>query len=148
MTSIVKQVGHVNHVFLWASINYLGGRSFYMPNSSRTSSGRASAILREVPSEKAFFFYRGVDTPLNISARSLNEFLERITTVEPASLAFHSERRDFESWVSMLGDDDLAKKLAGVRGSRLRDEPLRARLYNTTKNRVEQLSRLRMSASR
>jgi uncharacterized protein DUF5752 len=112
-----------------------------MPNATGMNSERASNILREVPPEKAFYFFRGIDNPLNVSARSLKEFLERITTVEPASLAFHSERRDFESWVSMLGDDDLAKKLGGVRGSQLRDEPLRTRLYNTTKNRMEQLSR-------
>jgi hypothetical protein len=94
-----------------------------------------------VPPEKAFYFYRALDSPLNVSARSLKEFLERITTVDPSSLAFHSGRRDFENWVFMLGDHDLAKKLAGVRGSGLRGEPLRARLYNTTKNRLEQLSR-------
>jgi len=113
-----------------------------MPNASGMSSERASAILSEVPMENAFFFYRAIDSPMNISARSLREFLERIATIEPASLAFHSERRDFESWVSMLGDDVLAKKLAGVRTSRLRDELLRTKLYNTTKNRVDQLARL------
>jgi len=118
-----------------------------MTNGSRMSSARASAILREVPPEKAFHFYRAIDNPLHVSARSLTEFLERISTVEPASLAFHSNRKDFENWTSMLGDDDLAKKLAGVRGARLRDEPLRTRLYSTTKDRVDQLSRLGMSTS-
>ena len=118
-----------------------------MTNGSRMSSARASSILREVPPEKAFYFYKDIDSPLHISARSLTEFLERISTVEPASLAFHSNRKDFENWTSMLGDDDLAKKLAGVRGAKLRDEPLRTRLCNTTKNRVEQLSRLGMNAS-
>jgi len=79
---------------------------------------------------------------LNVSASSLKEFLQRISTVEPVSLAFHSNRKDFESWVSMLGDDELSKKLAGVRGARLRDEPLRTRLYSTTKNRLDQLTQL------
>jgi hypothetical protein len=118
-----------------------------MTNGSRMSSVRASAILREVPPEKAFFFYKAIDSPLNVSARSLTEFLERISAVEPASLAFHSNRRDFENWVSMLGDDDLARRLAGVRGAKLRDVPLRTRLYKTTKDRVDQLSRVGKSTS-
>jgi hypothetical protein len=113
-----------------------------MPSTSRVNSEQASTILREVPPEKAFYFYRAVDNPLSVSARSLKEFLERITTVEPTSLDFHSERRDFEGWISMLGDHDLAKRLAEVRGAGVRGEPLRTRLYNATKNRVEQLSRL------
>jgi hypothetical protein len=112
-----------------------------MPGALRISSEQASAILRELPPDKAFYFYREVNSPLNVSAGSLREFLARITTVEPASLAFHSGRGDFESWVSMLGDDELAKKLAGVRGSRLKDESLRTRLYATTKTRVDQLAR-------
>jgi hypothetical protein len=112
------------------------------------SKKQASTILREVPTEKAFFFYRAIDDPLNVSAKSLKEFLERIATVEPASLSFHSERRDFESWVSMLGDEDLARKFAGVRGSKLRDEALRARLHQATKDRMEQLSRADMSVPR
>jgi hypothetical protein len=107
------------------------------------TSEQASAILRELPSDKAFYFYREVNSPLNVSAGSLGEFLARITTVEPTSLAFHCGRGDFENWVSMLGDDELVKKLAGVRGSRLKDESLRTRLYATTKSRVDQLARLR-----
>jgi len=79
---------------------------------------------------------------LNVSASSLKEFLQRISTVEPVSLTFHSNRKDFESWVSMLGDDELSKKLAGVRGARLQDEPLRTRLYNATKTRLNQLTHL------
>ena len=112
-----------------------------MPGASRISSERASAILREVPPDREFFF-RAIGNPLNVSARSLSEFLERLSTVEPASLAFHSNRKDFENWISMLGDDDLTRRLAGFRGAWLRDEPLSAWLYNTTKGRVDQLSRL------
>ena len=133
---------NASHDFLGAFVIYRELDSSVMPGTPRSSSERASSILREVPPEKAFYFYRGVGIPLNVSARSLKEFLERIATVEPASLAFHSDRKDFESWVSMLGDVELSKKLAGVRTARLRDEPLRTRLYNTTKNRLEQLSQL------
>ena len=121
-----------------------GAQFKIMPNASKVSPERASAILREVPPEKAFYFYRGIDNPLNVSARGLKEFLERIGTLEPGSLVFHSDRSDFESWISMLGDDELSKKLAGIRAARLRGEPLRIRLVNTTRNRLEQLSRIGM----
>jgi len=118
-----------------------------MSGVSRVSSERASTILREVPPEKAFYFYRAIGSPLNVSASSLREFLQRLSTVEPVSLTFHSDRKDFESWVSMLGDDELSKKLAGVRGARLRDESLRTRLYSTTKTRLDQLTQLSKNRS-
>ena len=133
---------NASHDFLWAVVNYWELGSPVMPATSRLSPEQASSILREVPPEKAFFFYRAVGSPLYVSARSLKEFVERIATVEPASLAFHSERRDFESWISMLGDGELSKKLAGLRTARLRDESLRMRLYDTTRSRLEQLSEL------
>ena len=131
---------HGSHDFLGALVNYPRVRFPPMPSAPRVSSERASTILREVPQKEAFHFYSAIDKPLNVSARSLKEFLERIATVEPASLDFHSNRRDFESWVTMLGDDELSRKFAGVRASRLRDEALRTKLYNTTKNRLVQLS--------
>jgi len=133
--------------FLGTSVNYLLGRFPAMPGASRVSTERASTILREVPPEKAFYFYREVGRPLNVSASSLKEFLQRISTVEPVSLAFHSDRKDFEGWVSMLGDDELSKKLAGVRGARLQDEPLRMRLYSTIKTRLDQLTQLSKNKS-
>lgn len=119
-----------------------------MPGKPRVSSEQAAAILREVPLEKAFYFYRGVDSPLNVSAKSLREFSEQIKTVEPASLVFHSERKDFENWTSMLGDSVLSARLGEIRTSRPQGESLRTRLYSTTKNRVDQLARAGASTSR
>jgi len=133
---------HRSHDFLWISVTYLLAGFSAMPSASRVSSEQASTILREVPPEKAFYFYSAVGSPLNVSAGSLGEFLQRISIVEPVSLAFHSDRKDFESWVSMLGDDELSKKLARVRGARLQYEPLRNRLYSTTKARLDQLTQL------
>jgi len=133
---------HGCHDFPGTSVNYPPAELLTMPPASRVSSERASTILREVSPGEAFHFYRAVGNPLNISANSLREFLQRVSTVEPVSLAFHSDRKDFESWVSMLGDDELSKKLAGVRGAGLRDEALRTRLYSTTKTRLNQLTQL------
>jgi Family of unknown function (DUF5752) len=119
-----------------------------MPSKPKTTSEQANVILRELPQDRAFNFYRSVGVPLNIAAKSLNEFVERIESVEPASLVFHTERQDFERWISMLGDTELAKKLGTVRMARLQGEALRTRLYSTTKSRLDQLSRLSMGISR
>lgn len=124
------------------------GKCQDMPGKPRLNSDQAAAILREVPPEKAFYFYRAVDSPLNVSAKSLKEFSERIKTVEPTSLVFHSERQDFENWTSMLGDNELSARLKEVRMSRPQGESLRSRLYSTTKNRVDQLARLGVSVRR
>jgi len=47
----------------------------------------------------------------------------------------------------MLGDDELSKRLAGVRGAGLQDEALRTRLYSTTKTRLNQLTQLSKNKS-
>jgi Family of unknown function (DUF5752) len=119
-----------------------------MSSKRITTPERAASILREVPPEKSFNFYKGIDAPLNVSARSLKEFAEHIRIVGTDSLAFHTGRQDFERWVSMLGDSELARKLGAVRAARLQGEELRTRLYTTTKGRLETLDRLGMRIPR
>jgi alpha-amylase len=119
-----------------------------MSSKQGIDSTQAATILREVPPEQAFKFYSAVDAPLGMSARSLGEFVERVKAVEPASLAFHVQRQDFEKWVSMLGDADLAKKIGKMRSARLEGEALRAKLYNVAKGRVDQLNRLALKIPR
>lgn len=106
------------------------------------TSEKAADILREVPLEKAFYFYGAVGDPMHVSARSLKEFAERLETVDVSSLSFHSDRRDFENWVTMLGDADLVRKLGSVRTSKLQGEVLRAKLQSTVRGRVDQLTHL------
>jgi Family of unknown function (DUF5752) len=119
-----------------------------MSSTSKLSAEQATAILRELPQEKAFYFYRAVNSPLNVTARSLKELVERVKTIEPTSLYFHLERRDFENWISMLGDSDLSRRIGAVRTSKLSGEALRTKLHVTVKNRVDQLSRLGMRIPR
>ena len=119
-----------------------------MSSTTKLSTEQAAAILRELPQDKAFYFYRAVDSPLNVSARSLKEFVERIKTVEANSLSFHTQRGDFENWISMLGDADLSRRVGAVRTSKLSGEALRTKMHGTTKSRVDQLSRLAMRIPR
>jgi len=115
-----------------------------MPAKSTISSQKVAAILRQVPPDHAFHFYRAVGVPLNNSAKSLDEFVDLIKRVEVASLAFHLERQDFEKWVSMLGDEELSRRLANVRTAGLEGEDLRSRLYSTAKSRLDQLQQLNL----
>lgn len=119
-----------------------------MPSKPRLSSEKAAAILSEVPVERAFYFYSAVDHPLSVSAKSLREFCEKVRGVEPASLAFHLERQDFERWVTMLGDSELSKRFGEMRVSKAQGESLSTKLYNTAKNRLDQLERASMKIPR
>jgi hypothetical protein len=46
----------------------------------------ANNVLRSVPDEKGFYFYRSLDAPLGVKANSLEQFLEDLKSVEPACL--------------------------------------------------------------
>jgi len=100
-----------------------------------------SRILEPVPSDRAFYFYADIGRPLGVIATGLKEFGSQLKTVEVASLEFHLQRRDFEKWVQMLGDADLANSLARLREGGLSGEKLRAELVRVVQTRVRQLQR-------
>jgi hypothetical protein len=86
----------------------------------------ALAALRQLPDDKAFYFYLGVDQPAGASARNLREFYTVVETVAAESLDFHSERGDFENWVrTSVKDDVFAGNLAGLLKEGLKGEALR-----------------------
>jgi len=103
--------------------------------------GLAERILGPVSHERAFYFYSEVGRPLDAVAHSLKEFGEKLKTVEVKSLQFHLERGDFEKWVYMLGDAELAKSLIKVKKSALAGEKLRAELVRVVQTRLKQLQR-------
>ncbi len=70
----------------------------------------------ELPPERAFYFYRGVGEPLGSSANSFADFKVKVVHVEPASVKFHVERGDFQSWFRMLGESESAEKVDALKG--------------------------------
>ena len=60
---------------------------------------KAIRTLRTLNNEEAFYFYENINKPTGQSARSLNEFLEKIKSVKLESLVFHLERNDFKNWI-------------------------------------------------
>ena len=102
----------------------------------------ASNILRSVPPQNAFFFYRAIGAPTGAAARNLPDFLGILNTIDITSLQFHLGRGDFENWVKMLGDDTLAKQIASLKERKLRGEDLRSGLVGAVKARLDTLQKI------
>jgi hypothetical protein len=101
----------------------------------------ASNILRSVPPQNAFYFYRAIGTPTGAAARNLPDFLGILNSIDLTSLQFHLGRGDFENWLKMLGDDTLAKQIAALKDRKLRGEDLRMQLVDTVKARLNSLQK-------
>jgi hypothetical protein len=102
----------------------------------------ASRILGHVSADKAFHFYTGVHQYTHVIAHSLAEFADKLQKIDVKSVEFHAPRKDFENWVHSLGDVELTKRLAWIRGIRAHGEDLRTRVYETVKHRLEELKRI------
>ena len=100
-----------------------------------------SNVLRSVPPQNAFYFYRAIGAPTGAAARNLPDFLGVVNTIDLTSLQFHLERDDFENWVKMLGDNTLAKQLAGLKEKKIRGEDLRLQLVDIVKARIDTLQK-------
>jgi len=101
----------------------------------------ASNILRSVPPQNAFYFYRAIGAPTGAAARNLSDFLGLLNSIDVASLQFHLGRGDFENWIKMLGDNTLAKQVSALKENKLRGEELRLGLVDTVKTRLETLQK-------
>jgi hypothetical protein len=119
------------------TITILGKQALGLPKTDKTL---AEKILCSVPTENAFHFYKGIDQPLDVSACGLQDFLEKIQTVDIQSIEFHLNSKDFECWInSTLGDVELSKKVALLRATNLSGEDLRTKLCQTVKSRYDEL---------
>lgn len=101
----------------------------------------ASNILRSVPPQNAFYFYRALGSPTGAAARNLPDFLGILNTIDVTSLQFHLVRGDFENWLKMLGDETLAKQITTLKQRNLRGEDLRLKLVDTVKARLDSLQK-------
>ena len=99
----------------------------------------AHNILRSVSLEKAFHFYYKLDQYSGIYADSLEDFVNKIKVLDLKSIEFHVPRKDFELWISSLGDVELSKKLGLLRAKNLSGENLREDLYQMVGSRYQEL---------
>jgi hypothetical protein len=102
----------------------------------------AANALRTVTPDKAFHFYREIGQPLGATSKSLDEFAAIVKNIDPASIRFHVERGDFESWFRMLGDETLADQVAALRDKNISPDELRGKVssmvieYQSDKTRM------------
>ena len=121
------------------SITPLGRQVLSSPQIDKK---QAENILRLVPIDKSFHFHTGIGQYLGVYATSLNDFYNKIKTVNIKSIEFHVPRRDFESWIAGIGDSELAKKIGAIRVAGLGGENLRQKMYDAVKSRFDELSQI------
>jgi hypothetical protein len=104
---------------------------------------KATEILAYQPADKAFHFYADVGKPLNSFAASLDDFCEKLRSIDVSAVEFHVHRGDFEAWFTGLGDTELARKTLLVREQKMFGEALRKKLCEVVGKRVEELAKIR-----
>ena len=109
--------------------------------STKHETGSLMHVLRVLPDEKAFYFYKAPGAPLGIKANSLIEFSSKLKEVDKTSIRFHTERHDFENWIKMLGDSDLARQIATLSNQTLAPEKLQNELSRIVEARLNSLRR-------
>jgi len=100
----------------------------------------AKKTLVNLPNEKSFRFYLGLDRPTAIAANNLASFIDALKKVELASIQFHMSRGDFSKWLSnSLNDKLLAKNIASLK--KLNGEALRKTIISRVENRYNSLKK-------
>ena len=100
-----------------------------------------SRILRNLPREKAFYFFTSIGNYTGENASSMKEFIDKIDQVNIKSLEFHFYRGDFERWTAqVLEDEVLAKYIETLRSQSLVGERLKSKLHHIL---IERYSRLK-----
>jgi len=98
-------------------------------------------ILRNLASHEAFHFYIGIGKPVNKTATSLMDFVEKLRTVDVRSVEFHFQRQDFEKWLKdTVGDDLLSRRIGGIE-RKVSGEVLRNEIIRIIKGRVDEIKR-------
>jgi hypothetical protein len=118
------------------------GKSVIKKTRGITRKDQAQKILSEVPQINAFYFFEDSDKDCGISARSLNVFSNKLTTIDKKSLDFHFKRGDFENWIrSTIGDSFLANEIAKINES-FEEEQLLEQVCKIINERLKELKQL------
>ncbi len=95
-------------------------------------------VLRTVGDREAFYFYEAFGKPTGEAARSLPEFLNKIENAKSGSILFHTQRKDFQSWIeNTIGDAKLAKKIGTISSSNVNHA--RTKIRTNIENRIREL---------
>jgi predicted transcriptional regulator len=103
---------------------------------------KAKSIMSYTPHDKAFNFHVSNDAPIHIHAHSLQDFANKISKIDLKIIEFHMDNGDFEAWFKCLGDQELTKKAAIIKGKKIVGEQLRLLLHNIIEQRCQELMKL------
>ena len=107
----------------------------------------AQNILRSVSYEKAFYFFTDIGKQTGATALSMSGFYEGLRVVEPQSVHFHFQRKDFQNWLKdVLGDPELAQRIDLI-NMELTNQDLRNELLKTVLTRYTELQRVSFSSN-
>ena len=99
--------------------------------------------LTPIPEGKEFHFYKGIDQPTGLSAKSLKSFRDILKEVDAEALEFHTYRGDFENWIkAVFNDSTLANEIARLKKTKLTGKHLRNEILGLTDARYNQFTRL------
>jgi hypothetical protein len=109
------------------------------PKKAAPNKAPIKNVLRNLASHEAFHFYVGIGKPINKTATSLMDFVEKLRTVDVRSVEFHFQRQDFEKWLKdTVGDDQLSRRIGGIE-RKISGEVLRNEIIKIIKGRVEEI---------
>ncbi len=99
----------------------------------------ASKILRTVAVSKGFHFYIDYQEPTWIVATSLENFTEKLRTMDLRSVEFHFHHQDFRNWINeVVGDYALSREI-GSMDKEAHGKDLRMQLIKIFDNRIKEL---------
>ena len=120
------------------------------PSIDKASVDKAAAqkILSSVSYEKGFYFFIDIGKKTGEPALNLSGLYEELRVIEPQSVRFHFQRKDFQNWVKdVLGDAELAQRIDMIK-TELNDQDLRTELLKTVLTRFTELQTLSFSLSK
>jgi hypothetical protein len=103
----------------------------------------ASKILSAVPSENCFYFCTAEGVYTNISAISLEDFADKLDSIDESSILFHYPRGDFQAWIKeTVKDRELADRMCFIQRD-ISGEALRRELLKLVQTRISELKTLK-----
>jgi len=98
-----------------------------------------SKILRTVPSNEGFHFFKAPGDATGKVATNLADFAANLRIVDIRSINFHFPRQDFEKWLrDIIGDSELSQRINSIKKG-THGEQLRNEVTQIVKGRVDEL---------
>lgn len=106
-------------------------------SAKTTAKKNPSQAPFSVPPQKAFYFYTNIGAPTGQIASSLEDFNNKLKSVNVASIEFHMQRGDFENWIrDIFHNSKLAARLKLIKALGLKGEKLREAVYEEVKRNM------------